>query len=132
VNDRADIAREGSTKIAPRLNHRAQNDKRRADLLGHLRDGSADLAVPRPHDLSARAYPVALDKRTLCVKLGSKLGLFRFEMRIEWQLPLDEKRGKHEYLRAVAGEPAGELQRMRRLLRLEQWNNDRSAPPEPP
>jgi hypothetical protein len=79
----------------------------------------------RPHDRAADADAVRLGDRGGRLEPPPQLRRLGAEVRIERQLSLDhERRHEHDARAAVSGEPAGEVERVLRLLALEERHDD--------
>ena len=105
------------------------------ELMAKRAGAGADHSPPRPH-------AVRLGDRVGAVEpLAERLDL-GVEMGVERQVAGDEERGDEDDARApVGGEPAGEVERVHRLLVAEQGHDDAAVadrhcpprePPQPP
>jgi hypothetical protein len=118
--------RERVLEATPRLDRRADDDELGAALIRHARDLLAQQAGARADDLAPGADAVrSRDGRGQVEPVAQRAQLV-VEPRVERQLPLDEERcNENDPRAAVSGEPAGEIERVLRLLPLEQRHDNR-------
>ena len=121
-----DFAREGVLEAAPRLDRSADDDELGAALVRHARDLLAEQTGARADDLAPHADAVRRRDRRGRVEPVAQRAQLCVEACVERQLPLDEeRRDEHDPRAALRGEPAREIERVLRLLPLEQRHDDR-------
>ena len=110
---------------SPRLDRRADDDELRAAFRGDARNVLAEAPRPRANDLPPYSDAVGGrhgSRRLEPLLQGREPAL---EVRVQRQLALDDERRDEDDLgTAVGGEPAGEIERVLRLLLLEQRHDD--------
>ena len=118
--------RERAPEAAPRLDRSADDDELGAALVRDARDLLAEQTGARADDLAPHADAVRpRDRRGRVEPVAQRAQLF-VEACVERQLPLDEeRRDENDPRAAVGGEPAREIERVLRLLPLEQRHDDR-------
>ncbi len=118
--------RERALEAAPRLDRSADDDELRPALVRDARDLLAEQAVARPDDLAPHADAVRSCDRRRRVEPVAQLAQLSVETCVERQFPLDEERRDEDDPRtAFRGEPAREVERVLRLLPLQQRHDDR-------
>jgi hypothetical protein len=124
AQEEKDVARERVLEAASRLDRRADDDELGAALCDDARDVLAEEARPRADDLASHAD--AVRRRDGRRRVEPLLQLRELETRVERQLAVDiERHNEHNPRAAVGGEAAGKVERMLRLLPLEQRHDDR-------
>ena len=116
---------ERPVEAAPRLDRRADDDEFRAALRSDARDLLAKASGPRADDLPTYGNPVRARHR--CGGLQSLLEVsdLSVEMRVQRQLTLEDGGSdQHDLGSAIGSEPAGEVERVLGLLRVEQRHDD--------
>lgn len=112
-------------EAAPRLDRRADDDEFGAALGGDPGDVLADTAGARADDLAADTDTVRGSDGSGGVETCAQRAEIGVEARLKRQLALDDERRHEDHPRATIGcEPAGEVERMLRLLPLEQRHDD--------
>jgi hypothetical protein len=112
-------------EAAARLDRRADNDELGPPVCGDRRDVLAEQSRPGPDDLAPHPDAVGEGDRRGRVEPVAQLGDLRVEPRLQRQRPLDDERGDEDDARtAIGGEPAREIERVLRLLPLEQRHDD--------
>ncbi len=130
-------------EAAPRFDGCADHDELGAVLRGDARDVPAEAPRPRADDLLPHADAVRARHRGRGLEPLLQFAELSVEMRVQRQLALDDERDDEDDAgAAVGGEPAGEVERVLRLLPLEQGHDDapvgdrlgphREAPRAPP
>jgi hypothetical protein len=118
--------RERALEAAPRLDRRAHDDELGATLVRHACDLLAEQPRARPDDLAPYADAVRSRDCRGRVEPVAQPALLAVEACVERQLPLDEeRRDEDDPCAAVGREPAREIERLLRLLPLEQRHDDR-------
>jgi hypothetical protein len=118
--------RERALEAAPRLDRRADDDELGAALDRDARDLLAEEAGARADDLASHAHAIRRRDRRGRVEPPTQRTQLAVEPCVERQLPLDEERRDENDPRAtLGGEPAREIERVLRLLLLEQRYDDR-------
>jgi hypothetical protein len=116
-------------EAAPRLDRRAHDDELRAPLGGDARDFLAEAPRPRPDDLPLDADAVGADDRFRRLEPLLEGGEAAVHVRVQRQLPLDDERSHEDDAGAAIGrEPAGEIERVLRLVAIEQRHDDAPVP----
>jgi hypothetical protein len=116
-------------EAAPRLDRSADDDELGPALGGNTPDLLAEAPRPRAHDLVP--HPDAVGGRHRGRDLEPLLQAHELpvEVRVDRQLALEHRRRDEDDPRSsVGGEPAGEVERVLRLLPVEQRNDDRAVP----
>ena len=109
----------------PRLHGRADDEELGPMLCGDAGHVLAEAARPRPHDLPPDADAVRGRHRRRRLEPLPELGDPAVHVRVERQLALDdERRHEHDAGAAVRREAAGEIERVLRLLLVEQRHDD--------
>jgi hypothetical protein len=123
-----DLAGECITEPAPRLDGRADDDELRAAFGGNARNVLAEASRSRADDLAPNADAVGARHGRGGLDPLLQSGERAVHVRIERQLALDDERSDEDDLRTtVGGEPAGEVERVLRLLSVEQRHDDASV-----
>jgi len=118
--------RERTPKAPPRLNRSANDDELGAALVRHAGDLLAEQPRARANDLAAHADAVRARHGRGGVEPAAQLAQLSVEPCVERQLPLDDERRDEDDPRAAfRGEPACEVERVIRLLPIEQRHDDR-------
>jgi hypothetical protein len=119
------VPRKRAAEAPARLDRRSDDDELGATLGGDARDGLAEASRPRADDLAAHADPVRARDRGRRLEPLLQLGERAVEVGVQRQLPFEDGRGhEHDSRPAVGGEPAGKVERVLRLLPLEQRDDD--------
>jgi hypothetical protein len=109
----------------PRLDRRTDDDELGPPLGGDTGDLLAEAPRPRAHDLPPHADAVRARHGSSRLEPLRQLGDLPVEVGIQRQLALDDERRDEDDLGAAVGrEPAGEVERVLRLLALEQGHDD--------
>ena len=112
-------------EAAPRFDRRADDHELRAPLGGDARDLVPEAAGPRAHDFPPHRDAVRVRHgggRLEALLEACKLAV---EVRIDRQFALeDSRRDQDDACAAVGGEPAREVERVLRLLPVEQGYHD--------
>ena len=107
-------------EAAPRLDRRAHDDELRAALSRDARDLLAEAPGPRADDFPLDADAVGARDRFRRLEPLLEGGEAAVHVRVERQLALDHQRPDDDDARtAVRCEPAGEVERVLRLLTIE-------------
>ena len=115
-------------EASARLDRRSDDDELGATLGGYVRDGLAETSRPRPDDLAAHADPVRARDCGRRLEPLLQLGERAVEVGVQRQLALEDGRGhEHDSRAAIGGKPAGEVERVLRLLPFEQRDDDRAV-----
>jgi hypothetical protein len=118
--------RERALEASPRVDRRADDDELSAALGRHAPDFLAEQTGACPDDLAPHADAVRRCDRCGRVEPFAQRAHLFVEARVERQLPLDkERRHENDPRAAVRGEPASEIERVLRLLSLEERYDDR-------
>jgi hypothetical protein len=113
--------RERAPEASPRLDRSADDHELRPTLVRHACDLFTEQAVARSDDLPPHADAVRPRYRLGRVDPATQFAKLSVETCVEGQLALEEKRCDKDNPRAaVRGEPAREIERVLRLLLLEQ------------
>ena len=109
----------------PRL-HGSADDEELGSVLGcHAGHVVSEAAGPRAHDLLPHADAVRDGHGGRRLEPFLQVGKPAVHVRVERQLALDDERSHEDDARAaVGGEPAGEIERVLRLLLVEQRHDD--------
>ncbi len=117
--------RERVLEAAPRLDWRTDDDELGAALVRHTRDFISEQTRARPDDLAPPADAVRRRDRRGRVKPVAQHAQLLVEAGVERKLALDEeRRDENDPRAAIGGEPAREIERVLRLLPLEQRHGD--------
>jgi hypothetical protein len=109
----------------PGLDRRAHHDELGPALGGDTGDLLAEASRPRAHDLPSHADAVRGRNGGRGVEPLLQSVELAVELRVQGQLAIDdERRNEHDAGTAVGGEPAREVERVLRLLPLEQRDDD--------
>ena len=109
----------------PRLDRRADDDELRTALRRNARHVLAEASRPHPEDLASHADAVRAGHRGGRLEPLLQAAQLSVEVRIQGQLPLEHGRSDQDDLgAAISGEPAGEVERVFRLLRVQQRHDD--------
>lgn len=112
-------------EAAARLDRRSDDDELGAVVGRDPRGVLAEAAGARPDDPPPHADSVGLRDRGRSVEPPPQLGELTVELRVQRQLAGDdERRHEHDARAAVGGEPAGEVERVLRLLSVEERHDD--------
>ena len=112
-------------EAAARLHRRADHDELGAALRGDLGDVLPEQPRARADDLPADCDAIRARDGGGGVEPVPYRPQLVVEVRVERQLALDDERGdEHDAGATVGGEPAREVERMLRLLPLEQRHDD--------
>ena len=118
--------RERVLEAAPRLDRSADDDELGTALVRDARDLLTEQSGARADDLAPRTDAVRRRDGRGRVEPVAQRAQLSVETCVERQLSLDEERGDENDPRAaVRGEPAREIERVLRLLLLEQRHGDR-------
>jgi len=124
--------RERALEAAPRLDRRADDDELCSALGCHTGDLVAKQPGPSADDLAPRAHAVGRRHRSGRVQAVAQAAQLAVEIRVERQLPLDEeRRDENDPRAAIGGQPAREVERVLRLLPLEERHDDRPVADRP-
>jgi hypothetical protein len=127
-----DFGRERALEATPRLDRSADDNKLRAALSRHARDFLTEQTGARADDFAPHANAVRRGDRRGRVEPIAERAHLVVKARVERQLPLDEeRRDEHDARAAVSCEPAREIERVLRLLPLEQRHGDRPITDRP-
>jgi len=117
---------------ASRLDRRAHDDELRSALSGDARDLLAEAPRPRADDLPSQRHAVRTRDRGRGLEPLLQRGERDVHVRVERQLALDLQRCDEDDARtAVGGEPACEVERVLRLLAIEERHDDRPVGDRP-
>ena len=112
-------------EAAPRLDRRTDNDELGAALCGDAGDFLAEASRPSADDLAAHADAVRARHRFRRLEALLQAAELSVEVRIQGQLPLEDGRSEqHDPGAAIGGEPAGQVECVFRLGRVEQRDDD--------
>ena len=112
-------------KAAPRLDRRAHDDELGATLRGDAGDFLAEAARPRPDQLAPHADAVRGGHRGCRLEPLLQAAELPVEARIQGQLPLEDGRSdQNDPGTAIGSEAAGQVERVFRLLRVQQRHDD--------
>jgi hypothetical protein len=135
ANEEEHLAREGATEAASRLDGRAHDDEFRSALRSNARHVLAEAPGPCPHDLAPDADAVRARYGRRGLEPLPELAEPAVHVRVQRQLALDdERRDEDDAGVAIGREATGEIERMLRLLPVEQRHDDaavgdRARPP---
>lgn len=116
-------------EAASRLDRRADDDELRPALGRDARDLLGQAPRPRPDDLSLDADAVGAGDRFRRLEPFPEDREAAVHARVQRQLPLDHERSHEDDAGAAIGrEPAGEIERVLRLLAIEQRHDDGPVP----
>ena len=122
-------------EAAPRLDRSADDDEFRTALRGDACDLLAEASGTRADDLAPHRDAVGARDRSRTLELLLQARERPVHVGVERQLALDNQRPDEDDARApVGGEPAGEIERVLRLVLVEQRHDDapvgdRARPP---
>jgi hypothetical protein len=125
ADEQEDVAGEGATEAAPRLDRRADDDELRPVLGGDASDVLAEAPRTGAHELSADAD--AVRARHLGGGFEPLLQAHQLpvEVRIDRELLLEDgRRDEDDSSSAIGGKAAGEVDCVRGLLPVEQRHDD--------
>ena len=112
-------------EAAPRLDRRAHHDELGAPLRSDASDFLAETPRPGSDDLPPDVHAVRVRDRRRGVQPLLEAHELPVEVRVDRQLPLeDSRRDEHDPGAAIGREPAGEVDRMLRLLTVEERYHD--------
>ena len=113
-------------EAAPRLDRRAHDDELRAALSRDARDLLAEAPGPRADDFPLDADAVGARDRFRRLEPLLEGGEAAVHVRVQRQLPLHHERSHEDDAgTAIGRKPAGEVERVLRLLAIEQRHDDR-------
>ena len=113
-------------EAAPRLDGRADYDELGAPLQSDANDFLAEAARARADDLPPDVHAVGVRHRGCGVEPLLEAHELPVEVRVDRQLPLEDgRRDEDDAGAAIGREPAGEVDRVLRLLSVEQRHHDR-------
>jgi hypothetical protein len=112
-------------EAAPGLDRRADDDELRAAVRGDARHVLAEPPRPRAEDLPPNADAVRARHGCRELEPAHQTGELAVHVRVERQLVLDHERRDEDDPRSTVGrEPAGEIERVLRLLPLQERHDD--------
>jgi len=116
---------ERAVETAPRLDRRADDHELGPALGRDARHLLAQAAVSGPDDFPPHVDAVRARDRSRVLEPLLQAHELAVEMRVDRQLALEDgRRDEHDTCAAVGREPAGEIERVLRLLPVEQRHDD--------
>jgi hypothetical protein len=120
-----DLTREGALEAAPRLDRRADDHELGPALGRDACDLLAEAAGPGTDDFPTHVDAVRAGDGRRGLESLLQAHELPVEVRLDRQLTLEDgRRDEHDTRAAVGREPAGEIERMLRLLPVEQRHDD--------
>lgn len=112
-------------KAAPRLDRRTHDDELRTALRGDTCDVLAEASRPHSDHLAPHVDAVRGGHRGRRLEPLLQAAELSVEVRVQGQLPLEDGRSdQNDPGTAIGGEPAGQIERVLRLLRVQQRHDD--------
>jgi hypothetical protein len=125
AEEQENLAREGPAEPAARLDWRADDDELRTPFRGNARDVLPEAPRTRADDLASHRDAVGIRHARGRLEPFLELGERAVHVRVQRQLAIDDERGDEDDPgAAVRGQPAGEVERVLRLLPVEQRHDD--------
>ncbi|HEY3577077.1 MAG TPA: hypothetical protein VGK68_03655 [Gaiellaceae bacterium] len=120
------VARERAVEAAPGLHRRTDDDELCAALRDHASNFFAEASRPRADYLAPDVHTVGVRNRGCGVQPLLEIRELPVEVRVDRQLALEDgRRDEDDSSTAIGRKPAGEVDRMLRLLPVEERHHDR-------